>query len=74
MHPIDRINLKIEQKKNKRRSIVSTLKALKEFQNDLGTQNVMDTVGVLMVLDRRLKAQIDFLKRKVNVLYEQPRC
>ena len=71
---IKKFRQKIKQKQAKRDSIVTTIKALKEFQNDLGSQHVINTIGLLVELDKRLFEQINYLKRKIDVFYKQPRC
>lgn len=71
---VNRINEIIEKKTLKRKAIAITAKALREFQHDIGTQDCLDARQVLGNLDKKLFKQIIFLKRKVNKLYEQPRC
>lgn len=73
-NPIGKINATIQSKRDRRQEILGAIHTLKMFQNDLGSQDVIDAITVLIRADKKLKTQIDYLKRKVNKLYEQPRC
>lgn len=72
--PIGKINAVIQSKRDRREEIMGTIRTLKMFQNDLGSQNVIGTITVLIRADKKLKGQIDYLKKRVNKLHEQPRC
>lgn len=74
MSTIGRINATIQAKRDRREEVLSTIRTLKMFQNDLGSQDVLDAIVVLVKAQNKLKGQIEYLKRKVNKLYEQPRC
>lgn len=74
MKAIARYSKLIQKRVDRRASIKAAIIALKSMQNDIGSQKVMDAIQVLVSADFRLYNEINKLKERINVLFEQPRC
>lgn len=74
MKAIAKYNKMIQKRVERRASIKEAIIALKSMQNDIGSQKVMDAIQVLVSADFRLYNEIIKLRKRINVLFEQPRC
>lgn len=74
MKAIARYSKLIQKRVERRASIKEAIIALKSMQNDIGSQKVMDAIQVLVSADFRLYNEIIKLRKRINVLFEQPRC
>lgn len=74
MNAIAKYNKMIQKRVERRASIREAIIALKIMQNDLGSQRVMDAIKVLVSADFRLYNEIIKLRKRINVLFKQPRC
>ena len=74
MKAIAKYNKMIQKRVERRASIREAIITLKIMQNDLGSQKVMDAIQVIVSADKRLYNEIIKLRKRINVLFEQPRC
>lgn len=74
MKAISKYNKMIQKRVERRASIREAIITLKSMQNDIGSQKVMDAIQVLVSADFRLYNEIIKLRKRINVLFEQPRC
>lgn len=74
MKAIAKYSKMIQKRVERRASIREAIITLKIMQNDLGSQKVMDAIQVIVSADKRLYNEIIKLRKRINVLFEQPRC
>lgn len=71
---IAKYNKMIQRRVERRTSLREAICSIKLIQNDLGSQRVMDAIQVLVEADKRYFNEIKKLRKRINVLFEQPRC